>query len=111
MFLIKIAVSGVALKFDMREKRYPSNAVEFIQKNRIPGNMFNLYNSGGYLIWSLYPDYKVFIDGRNLNETAYFHYNQIIGSSIGKDPGMPLWKRLLNAYDVNFILTTAVSPM
>lgn len=107
--LIKISISGEVLNFDMREKRYPSGAVEFIQKNNIPGNMFNLYNWGGYLVWHLYPDYKVFFYGQALNETAFFHYNQILKASNGTDPNMPLWKRLLTAYNVNFILTSAVS--
>jgi hypothetical protein len=26
--------------------------------------MYNAYSYGGYLIWTLYPTYKVFIDGR-----------------------------------------------
>lgn len=109
IILIKISTSGEMLKFDMGEKRYPSGAVEFIQKNKIPGNMFNLYNWGGYLVWHLYPDYRVFICGRTLNETAFFHYNQILKAAKGNDPNTLLWERLLNAYNVNFILISAVS--
>ena len=45
-------------------KYAPVNAVEFIKKNRLPGPIFNDYLIGGYLIWALYPDYKVFIDPR-----------------------------------------------
>jgi hypothetical protein len=109
IILIKIGTSGEVLRFDMGGKRYPSGAVTFIKENKIPGNMFNLYNWGGYLIWHLYPDYRVFIDGRALNETAFFHYNQILKAGIGENTIMPLWKRLSDAYNVNFILISAVS--
>ena len=106
---IAIVISGKALKFDMGENRYPSGAVAFIKENEIPGDMFNLYNWGGYLIWHFYPDYRVFIDGRFLDETAFFHYNQILKAAKGNDPHNPLWKRLLDAYGVDFIITRAVS--
>jgi tetratricopeptide (TPR) repeat protein len=108
VFIVMSTREGI-LRFDTREGRYPSGAVAFLQKEELAGNMFNLYNWGGYLIWSLYPDYRVFIDGRNLNKTAFFHYRQILNASRGNDIHSPLWKRLLNAYRVNFILTTAVS--
>jgi tetratricopeptide (TPR) repeat protein len=108
IILIKTSISGEVLKFDTGEKRYPSGAVAFIQQAKISGNMFNLYNWGGYLIWHLSP-YRVFIDGRNLNETAFFHYGQILKAARGTDSAMPLWKRLLDAYNINFILTSAVS--
>jgi hypothetical protein len=104
---IRIGTSGKVLELEMGENRYPSGAVAFIQKNKISGNMFNPYNWGGYLVWQLYPDYRVFIYGRSLNETAFFHYNQISKAEKGNEIGLPLWKRLLNAYNVNFILTSA----
>ncbi len=109
LVLIKISVSDRVLEFDMREGRYPSGAVNFLQEHKPAGNMFNLYNWGGYLIWSLYPEYRVFIDGRTLNETVFYHYSRIINAEEGDSPDIPLWKRLLDAYEVNLILTSAVS--
>lgn len=43
---------------------FPSAAVSFLSDNRLPGPLLNHYNWGGYLIWKLYPDYRVYIDGR-----------------------------------------------
>lgn len=45
------------------KEKYPVNAVQAIRSIHPKGNMFNSYNWGGYLIWSL-PEYPVFIDGR-----------------------------------------------
>jgi tetratricopeptide (TPR) repeat protein len=42
----------------------PVDAVRFIKEARLSGNVFNSYRFGGYLIWSLWPSQKVFIDGR-----------------------------------------------
>jgi len=43
----------------------PVKEVEFLKKHRLPGLVFNDYVIGGYLMWALYPDYKVFIDPRS----------------------------------------------
>jgi hypothetical protein len=45
-------------------KEFPASAVAFIQSHALPGPMLNHYNWGGYFIWRLYPEYKVFVDGR-----------------------------------------------
>jgi len=45
-------------------QHFPAAAVSFMARERPPGPIFNDYNWGGYLIWKLYPQYRVFIDGR-----------------------------------------------
>ncbi|UCD34090.1 MAG: hypothetical protein JSU90_07245, partial [Nitrospiraceae bacterium] len=69
------------------------------------------FNWGGYLAWRLFPDYRVFIYGRAVNETAFYHFTQIISAANGNasEAGRPLWKRLLDAYNINFILTSALT--
>ena len=42
----------------------PVKEAAFIKTHKLPGPIFNDYIIGGYMIWSLYPDYKVFIDPR-----------------------------------------------
>jgi hypothetical protein len=42
----------------------PKEEVAFLKKYKLEGPIFNDYLKGGYLIWDLYPDYKVFIDPR-----------------------------------------------
>ncbi|HOE27312.1 MAG TPA: hypothetical protein PK696_06420 [bacterium] len=45
-------------------KLVPKQAVDFVEKNRVEGPIFNSYGIGGYLIWRLHPREKVFVDGR-----------------------------------------------
>lgn len=43
---------------------YPREAADFLDEKEIRGNLFNTYHLGNYLLWRLYPDNLVFIDGR-----------------------------------------------
>jgi hypothetical protein len=44
--------------------RFPEKITGIIKRNPVAGNMFNDIRYGGYLIWRLYPEKKVFIDTR-----------------------------------------------
>ncbi len=50
---------GMRMGFDMPEK-----AVDYVLENNLPGEIFNSYDYGAYLIYRLYPERKVYIDGR-----------------------------------------------
>jgi hypothetical protein len=45
-------------------KEFPAAAISFITAHRPPAPILNNYNWGGYFIWKLYPEYRVYIDGR-----------------------------------------------
>jgi hypothetical protein len=45
-------------------KAFPAAGATFLQQQHPPGPMMNHYNWGGYFIWKLYPQYRVFMDGR-----------------------------------------------
>jgi hypothetical protein len=47
----------------------PAQAASFLLQHPPPGSMWNAYDYGGYLIYRLWPEQKVFIDGRL--ETVY----------------------------------------
>jgi len=46
------------------EELIPIEEVAIIKKYHLPAPIFNDYLVGGYLLWAMYPDYKVFIDPR-----------------------------------------------
>ncbi len=49
---------------EVERRSFPLSAISFLRENSLPGPIFNSYNWGGYLIWQLYPGYRVYIDGR-----------------------------------------------
>ncbi len=64
-FFAGIAIHQLPEQQRIREgDTFPKLAAEWLLRNQPEGKLFNSYNWGGYLIWSLYPDYPVFIDGR-----------------------------------------------
>jgi hypothetical protein len=54
----------VSRQSETEAQKLPAAAVSFIAAHRPPGPILNHYNWGGYFIWKLYPEYKVYIDGR-----------------------------------------------
>jgi hypothetical protein len=64
VFLV-VRVRYVAHRQTETEAReLPAAAVSFITARHLPAPMLNHYNWGGYFIWRLYPEYRVYIDGR-----------------------------------------------
>jgi hypothetical protein len=97
-----LIAGGQAFQFRAAEWKYPSGAADFLLAHHISAPMFNTYELGGYLIWRLWPQEKVFIDGRALNETVYqdcrriaFNANAEGGKSAGE---------LLRQYGIEVIL-------
>jgi hypothetical protein len=78
---------------------FPKQAVDWITRNKPEGNVFNTYNWGGYLIWRLYPDYLVYVDGRCDMYGAKFISNYV--DIYWAKPG---WELQLRQNDVNLVL-------
>ncbi|MGA2457271.1 MAG: hypothetical protein ABSF85_06870 [Terriglobales bacterium] len=45
-------------------EQFPEKAVAFLRGSDQPRKIFVYYDWGGYAIWKLYPEYRVFVDGR-----------------------------------------------
>ena len=43
---------------------YPERAIDFLQREKLPANIFNGYSLGGFLTWRLFPEYRDYIDSR-----------------------------------------------
>lgn len=54
---------GISFEFDKKSK--PVEAVNFLKKEWISGNMFNNDEFGDYIIYAAWPEYRVFFDGRS----------------------------------------------
>ncbi|MDA8241055.1 MAG: tetratricopeptide repeat protein [Nitrospiraceae bacterium] len=90
---------------------YPVSATDFIRSAGISGNMFNSYGWGGYLIWRLYPDYQVFIDGRGIYESIFTQYLIIARGETDLVAGLPAWKASLDAFQVDFVIMPDYEPI
>jgi hypothetical protein len=69
---------GSAFQLRAAEWKYPAGAADFLLAHHVTGPLFNTYEYGGYLIWRLWPEQRVFIDGRALSESLFQEYGRIL---------------------------------
>jgi len=91
-----LAMGRIPVRF--AEKTAPVAAIDFLRANTVQGNMFNNDEIGDYVIYWLYPRYKVFMDGRSdmYGEPILKEYFKVAHI----EPG---WKDVLDKYDINCI--------
>jgi hypothetical protein len=95
---ISMPLAPQAIEEATRESM-PVDAVAYIQQMQPDGPMYNSYNWGGYLMFKLWPDYPVFVDGRtDLYGDDFMHeYISIYVANEG-------WQALLDAHDIQFAI-------
>ena len=112
MLLMPLAVIVFAVGYRVTNQRlteaetYPVTAVDFIAKERLPQPIFNEYGWGGYLIWRLYPDYRVNMDGR-----ADVYGDDLIEQFLAVHDGEPQWREYLNQHGVRSVLVKPDVPL
>lgn len=106
---VLLAVLGVPLArgeaFQLRaaEWRFPTGAADFLLAHSVQSPMFNTYELGGYLMWRLWPQEKVFIDGRALSESVFNDYARILYNHSNADGGST-GQELLDRYNIQVIV-------
>jgi hypothetical protein len=76
----------------------PVDVANFLSKNPPPGRMWNSLNLSGYLLYRLFPEKKVFIDGRADTVYSMDFYEETLRAS--RDPVVLF--RQLDKYDIGF---------
>ncbi len=81
---------------------FPQRAAEFIERENLPGQIFNSYDEGGYLAWKLGPKRRDYVDGRAIpfGPKVLQHGSQLLETSLDS----ALWKQEADRYDINTIL-------
>ena len=95
---------SVAFNEKLQAEQFPAGAVAYLRAHHLPGEMFNSYNWGGYLLWKLYPGRRVFIDGRtDLYDDAFIRrYLDVTWARAG-------WEETLREYQVGYAVIEADS--
>lgn len=79
--------------------RFPVKACDYIEAKGLNYRLYNSYEWGGYLIWRLWPEMQVFIDGRCL-----VYGDEIIGQALQVEQGGQGWEQVLDDRDVEMFL-------
>jgi hypothetical protein len=106
--VLGLAVVAVAAKFSFSAlpgvnqsevaQKEPVGAVGYLSTRPGLGRVFNSYNWGGYLIWSL-PSYPVFVDGR-----TDLYSDSILQDYLSVTEAAPGWQAILDRWGATLIL-------
>lgn len=101
---LAVATNRIEHKFDANRK--PVEAVKFLKKASLKGNMFNDDEFGDYIIYSAYPEYKVFIDSR-VDTYGVDHFKDYLTVLYFK----PGWEKILKKYKINWVILNSDSML
>jgi hypothetical protein len=113
IFLLAPATLGVVRVSDFvvnqpayEAKNYPQAAVNFLLEKQLPGPIYNRYGWGGYLIRRLYPNYRVYIDGR-----ADVYGDSFTVEAVRTYDGYPQWRKPLERLGIRTVIIAPDAPL
>ena len=110
--IIAVAVLSLGINIDLDRKGYgfdpdvfPVEAVDWLKENPQEGEMFNYFSWGGYLLYRLWPQEKVFIDAQTdfYGENLTRQYADVIFTEDG-------WQNVLEKYSVTWAILPVNEP-
>jgi hypothetical protein len=105
--ILKIAIPlAPAVQQPALQAALPIKAADWITQHQPNGTMFNGYNLGGYLLWRLWPDYPIYVDGRtDLYDDVFLRE---YGSIVSTAPG---FEEVFERRDVRLIVIEKGAPL
>jgi hypothetical protein len=97
---------SVRNQYKTESENYPAAAVNFMLKERPPQPIYNEYVWGGYLIWRLYPEYRVSMDGR-----ADVYGDALIEEFLAVHDGETKWRESLDKHGTRTVLVKPDAPL
>jgi len=106
-----LLIRGFTLDFQNKGNQFlddvfPVQAVDWVEKNQLPGEGFNYFPWGGYLLYRTWPEMLVFIDGQTdfYGEELTRKYEKVITLSPG-------WEDVLQEYQISWVLMPTQSEL
>jgi hypothetical protein len=104
IMIVTLFMSGVNLDFNRNgnqflSSNFPVSAADWVQEQEDMGPVFNYFPWGGYLLYRMWPEEQVFIDGQTdfYGEALTRQYERVITLSEG-------WHRILIEYQVQWVI-------
>ena len=85
---------------------FPAGAVDFLRREGRRGTLWNDYGWGGYLIWHLYPELRVSIDGRMAVYGPERFREHLTVGQLG-----PGWREVLARLEADTAIVRSGSPL
>jgi hypothetical protein len=81
---------------------FPAAAADFLRRENPAPQLFNYYDWGGYLSWTV-PGVKTFLDGRGLVEELYLLQDRVLNGDA--------WQESLDRHHINTVLIPGMSEI
>ncbi len=88
---------ALGLGVGIKPKVFAGEAARFLEKSPLSGRLYNPHPLGGWLTWSLYPKFRVFIDSRLVEYPREMIVQDYFPLLLAK----PGWDQVLDKYAVN----------
>jgi hypothetical protein len=95
------------LEIEVPQDNFPVNAVSFMKENGISGNALVFFDWGEYCIWKLYPQCRVFMDGRLCCAYSVKTINDFFGFLYMRNG----WENALKDYPTDIVLIHKGNPV
>jgi hypothetical protein len=86
------------INYHFDRNKMPVDAVEFLKNEKIEGKVFNDDVFGSYMIYAAWPEYEVFLDGRDM------YGKERIADYLKVTDAEREWEDTLNKYDITWII-------
>lgn len=95
------------LQIEVKPDDYPLRTVAFMKEHGLCGNVFVFFDWAEYCIWHLYPECRVFMDGRF--RSAYS--GPVVEDYLAGLYGHRGWERILTMYPTDMVLVHYGNPL
>jgi hypothetical protein len=85
---------------------FPVAGAAYLRDNPLPGNLFNQFEWGGYVIYASYPRQRVFIDGR-----PDMYGNALFDEYVTVVQLQPGWRDVLDRHAIRLVLVDKDGPL
>ncbi|HXY24872.1 MAG TPA: tetratricopeptide repeat protein [Candidatus Acidoferrum sp.] len=81
---------------------YPERAASFLERERLPQNIFHDYGQGGYLAWRVGPEYPDFVDGRYIpfGQELFAEQTKLMSAP----PDSQEWEQAADRWKINTLI-------
>jgi hypothetical protein len=113
-WFLRVGAGTSALGFEKPYDASLAPAVTFIRDEKLSGVLFNNHDDGGYLLYFLPADVKVFIDAHALSMRAYDLYQRATRAPEEPAPfaaGVPTYKAVLALAGADLVLLPGAYPI
>ncbi len=100
-YMVLRPVTSLGVGFE--PSHFPEGCVQYIRSAQPRGHMWNFLPFGGYLIWRLYPEYRVLVDGRS----AWVHDPALLRRVVQSSNDPAAFQSLARDFDMQFAVSRA----